>query len=67
MDKPVNWTIRQIEKRNRLLNREVILLAEEIRNIDCQITRGIASDALSVLGSGKVIARLEAKEAKAHL
>jgi len=65
--KAVNWAIRQIGKRNRSLNHQAILLAEEIRNIDCKPARWIASDALRELKSDKVIARLEAKAKKLHL
>jgi 3-methyladenine DNA glycosylase AlkD len=56
--KAVNWALRQIGKRNARLNALAVRTAEEIRRIDSQTARWIASDALRELTSAKVQARL---------
>lgn len=47
--KGVNWALRQIGKRNRVLNREAIRTARLIRKQDSKSARWIASDALREL------------------
>ena len=47
--KGVNWALRQIGKRNRVLNREAIRLAKLIRRQDSRAARWIAADALREL------------------
>jgi 3-methyladenine DNA glycosylase AlkD len=57
--KAVNWSLRQIGKRNRELNENAIHLAEEISRIDSPSARWIAADALRELRSDAVHARLK--------
>ena len=52
--KAVNWALRNIGKRNLILNRKMIKLAEEILKIDSKTARWIAKDALKELTSEKV-------------
>ena len=47
--KGVNWALRQIGKRNRVLNREAIRIAKLIREQDSRAARWIARDALAEL------------------
>lgn len=47
--KGVNWALRQIGKRNRVLNRDAIRVATVIRKQDSRAARWIASDALREL------------------
>ena len=47
--KGVNWALRQIGKRNPILNREAIRMAERIREKDSRAARWIAGDALREL------------------
>ena len=47
--KGVNWALRQIGKRNRILNREAIRTAKRIQKLDSKAARWIASDALREL------------------
>ncbi len=47
--KGVNWALRQIGKRNPILNREAILIAKRIREKDSRAARWIAGDALREL------------------
>ena len=47
--KGINWALRQIGKRNPMLNREAIRTAKIIRGIDSRATRWIAGDALREL------------------
>ena len=47
--KGVNWALRQIGKRNRLLNRDAIRFAKLIQMQDIRAARWIASDALREL------------------
>lgn len=56
--KAVNWALRQIGKRNRVLNGKAIETAEEIRQIDSRSARWIAADALRELHSEAVQRRL---------
>jgi 3-methyladenine DNA glycosylase AlkD len=47
--KGVNWALRQIGKRNLILNRDAIRMAKRIRNRDSRAARWIAGDALREL------------------
>ena len=60
--KAVNWALRNIGKRNLILNKKMIKLAEEILKIDSKTARWIARDALKELTSEKVQKRLEKKK-----
>jgi 3-methyladenine DNA glycosylase AlkD len=59
--KAVNWTLRNIGKRNVRLNREAIRAAERIRRQDSRAARWIAADALRELRSDAVQTRLRRK------
>lgn len=59
--KAVNWALRQIGKRNIVLNERAVAVAEEIRNINSKAARWIASDALRELRSDKVLKRLRTR------
>jgi 3-methyladenine DNA glycosylase AlkD len=61
--KAVNWSLRNIGKRNVRLNREAIHAAERIRRQDSRAARWIAADALRELRSEAVQARLRRKAA----
>ncbi|UCH09163.1 MAG: DNA alkylation repair protein [Fidelibacterota bacterium] len=52
--KAVNWALRQIGKRNKVLNTRAITVAEEIAALDNPAARWIASDALRELRSEAV-------------
>lgn len=56
--KAVNWALRQIGKRNKLLNKEAIKISKEIVKIDSKSARWIAKDALRELRSESVQKRL---------
>jgi 3-methyladenine DNA glycosylase AlkD len=56
--KAVNWALRNIGKRNLILNKTAIEVAEEIRQIDSKAARWIASDAIRELTSEAVQKRL---------
>ncbi len=55
--KAANWALRQIGKRNIVLNKEAIKLAKEIQKIDDKTAKWIASDALKELESKNVNVR----------
>jgi 3-methyladenine DNA glycosylase AlkD len=57
--KSVNWALRNIGKRNAVLNRAAIRLAEEIGQADSRAARWIASDALRELKSDAVQRRVQ--------
>lgn len=57
--KAVNWSIRQIGKRSRYLNKEAIRLAEQVKLLDTKPARWIANDALRELRSEKTKSRLK--------
>jgi 3-methyladenine DNA glycosylase AlkD len=57
--KAVNWALRQIGKRNILLNQEAIKIANEIKKIDSPSAWWIASDALRELTGEAVKKRLK--------
>ena len=56
--KAVNWALRGIGKRCRMLNQRAIETAEQINALDCKAARWIARDALRELTSEKVQQRL---------
>jgi len=56
--KAVNWALRQIGKRNGVLNRKAIRVAEEIRRSDSKSARWIGSDAIRELRSEAVRRRI---------
>jgi 3-methyladenine DNA glycosylase AlkD len=57
--KAVNWSIRQIGKRNRNLNKKAIALAEEIQKTDSKAAKWIAWNALQELKNQKIQKRLK--------
>jgi 3-methyladenine DNA glycosylase AlkD len=59
--KAVNWALRNIGKRNQVLNRRAIEVAKEIQKMDSKAARWIAADALRELKSDKVRERLAKK------
>lgn len=61
--KAVNWTLRNIGKRNLSLNRAAIRTAERMRKMESRSARWIAADALRELKSDVVRARLLRKKA----
>ena len=56
--KAVNWALRNIGKRNRVLNRRAIEVAREIQKIDSKAARWIAAGALRELTSEAVQKRV---------
>jgi 3-methyladenine DNA glycosylase AlkD len=56
--KAVNWSLRQIGKRNRHLNKKAIVTANTISRIESHAAKWIASDALRELRNKKIQARL---------
>ncbi len=62
--KAVNWSLRQIGKRNISLNKKAIKVAREIQGIDSKSARWIASDVLRELKSEKVQKRLMVRDGK---
>lgn len=56
--KAVNWALRSIGKRNRVLNRRAIETAREIQKMDSKAARWIAADALRELTGEAVQKRL---------
>ncbi len=57
--KAVNWSLRQIGKRNKNLNKEAIVVAKEILEIDSPPARWIANDALRELTNPNIRKRLK--------
>jgi len=64
--KAVNWALRNIGKRNIVLNKKMIKLAEEIYTIESKSARWIASDALRELKSEKIQTRLKKNNKKGN-
>jgi 3-methyladenine DNA glycosylase AlkD len=62
--KAVNWSLRQIGKRNIQLNRLAIETAKEIQKIDSKSAKWVASDALRELTGKAVQERLKTKASK---
>lgn len=60
--KAVNWTLRQIGKRNARLNKKAIVLARRIQELDAKSARWIAADALRELESVGVQRRLASRD-----
>jgi len=56
--KAVNWSLRQIGKRNLKLNKAAVSTALKIQKIDSGAARWVASDALRELKSPRVLKRL---------
>jgi len=56
--KAVNWALRNMGKRNLVLNKKMIKLAKDISKIDSKSARWIASDAIRELTSEKILSRL---------
>ena len=56
--KAVNWALRQIGKRNTVLNQKAIAVAEDIQRIDSKAARWVAQDALRELTGEKIQKRL---------
>lgn len=61
--KAVNWALRNIGKRNVVLNRKAIATAKQLAKSDDKTAQWIAKDALKELTSDKVQMRLKAKKA----
>ena len=59
--KAVNWALRNIGKRNMLLNRRAIEVAQEIQKMDSKAARWIAAGALRELTSEAVQKRVAGK------
>jgi 3-methyladenine DNA glycosylase AlkD len=57
--KAVNWALRQIGKRNLLLNQMAVKMAKEIQGIDSKSAKWIASDAIRELTSEAVRKRFQ--------
>ena len=57
--KAVNWSLRNIGKRNPNLNKAAIKIAQEIQRLDSKAARWIASDAIRELKSEAVQLRLK--------
>ena len=55
--KAVNWALRNIGKRNRHLNTRTIEIARKIEQIDSQVARWIANDALKELTDDRIQSR----------
>jgi 3-methyladenine DNA glycosylase AlkD len=60
--KAMNWALRQIGKRNLILNREAIMTARAILETDPKSARWVASDALRELTSGRIQKRIKEKK-----
>lgn len=56
--KAVNWALRQIGKRNLVLNKAAVATAERIAALECKAAGWVASDALRELRSPEVQQRL---------
>jgi len=59
--KAVNWALRNIGKRNKVLNKKAIETAKNILEIDSKTARWIANDAVRELTSEKILKRFEKK------
>jgi len=59
--KAVNWAIRNIGKRNEILNERMIALSKKILLLDSKSARWIANDAIRELTSEKVQKRIKKK------
>jgi 3-methyladenine DNA glycosylase AlkD len=61
--KAVNWALRNIGKRNSVLNRAAVATAKQIAKLEDKTAQWIAKDALKELTSEKIQTRLKAKKA----
>jgi 3-methyladenine DNA glycosylase AlkD len=61
--KAVNWALRNIGKKNAVLNRKAITTAKQLVKSEDKTAQWIGKDALKELMSDKVQAKLEAKKA----
>jgi 3-methyladenine DNA glycosylase AlkD len=59
--KSVNWALRQIGKRNLMLNKKAVKVAREIKKMNSKSADWIASDAIRELTSKEVLERLACK------
>ncbi len=57
--KAVNWALRNIGKRNKMLNKKMVELSKKIQKIDSKSARWVANDAIRELTSEKVRQRLK--------
>jgi len=57
--KSVNWALRNIGKRNLVLNKKAIKLSKEILKIESKTAKWIARDAIKELTSAKIQNRLK--------
>jgi 3-methyladenine DNA glycosylase AlkD len=62
--KAINWTLRQIGKRNLILNKEAIILAEILKNSSHKAARWIGSDAYRELTNENTLTRINSKKHK---
>ena len=62
MRKAVNWALRQIGKRNLVLNKKAIAVAKQIQKMESKSAQWIANNALKELTSEAVQERLVAKK-----
>ncbi len=62
--KAVNWSLKQIGKRNLKLNKKAVALTKEIKKIDSKTAKWIASNALRELENKKTLKRLKKKVKK---
>ncbi len=60
--KAVNWALRQIGKRNLVLNKKSIKVAKEMEKMDSKAARWIAKDALRELTNEKTQMRLKSRK-----
>ncbi|HLB39264.1 MAG TPA: DNA alkylation repair protein, partial [Actinomycetota bacterium] len=57
--KAVNWALRQIGKRDRILHRAAILEAEALLTLEDRTARWVAHDALRELRDPAIVARIK--------
>jgi 3-methyladenine DNA glycosylase AlkD len=57
--KAINWALRQIGKRNLVLNESAIELSKEMLKIESKSARWIATDAIRELESPQILERLK--------
>jgi 3-methyladenine DNA glycosylase AlkD len=62
--KAINWALRQIGKRNLILNKEAIILAEILKNSSNKTARWIGSDAYRELTHENILKRIHSKKHK---
>jgi 3-methyladenine DNA glycosylase AlkD len=62
--KAVNWALRNLGKRNQVLNKMAVETARQIQQMDNRTARWIANDALRELESAKLQGKLAAKIAR---